>query len=80
VRLSVLLFAHYRELVPSPSVEIEVRTGATVRDAIARLRAMPGWEDLPEEPTVAVNREYSQPDRELHAGDELALIPPVAGG
>jgi molybdopterin converting factor small subunit len=41
---------------------------------------MPGWEDLPEEPTVAVNREYSQPDRELHAGDELALIPPVAGG
>lgn len=78
--MSVLLFAHYRELVPSPSVEIEVRTGATVREAIARLRAMPGWEDLPEEPTVAVNREYSKPDRELHAGDELALIPPVAGG
>jgi molybdopterin converting factor small subunit len=44
------------------------------------LREIPGWEDLPEEPTVAVNREYSRPDRELHAGDELALIPPVAGG
>ncbi len=76
----MLLFAHYRDLVPSPSVEIEVRTGATVREAIARLREIPGWEDLPEEPTVAVNREYSRPDRELHAGDELALIPPVAGG
>ena len=80
MKLSVLLFAHYRELVPAPSVELEVRTGATVREAIASLRAMPGWESLPEEPTVAVNREYSRPDRELHAGDELALIPPVAGG
>lgn len=80
MKLSVLLFAHYREMVPSPSVDLEVRTGATVREAIARLRAMPGWEALPEEPTVAVNREYSRPDRELHAGDELALIPPVAGG
>ena len=76
----MLLFAHYREMVPAPAVELEVRTGATVREAIAHLRAMPGWEALPEEPTVAVNREYSRPDRELHAGDELALIPPVAGG
>jgi len=76
----VLLFAHYRELVPAPSVELELKTGATVREAIARLRSMPGWEALPEEPTVAVNLQYSRPDRELHAGDELALIPPVAGG
>ena len=28
----------------------------------------------------AVNREYAEPGRELHDGDEVALIPPVSGG
>jgi molybdopterin synthase catalytic subunit len=28
----------------------------------------------------AVNREYADPERELHDGDEVALIPPVSGG
>jgi molybdopterin synthase catalytic subunit len=29
---------------------------------------------------MAVNREYADADARLHAGDELALIPPVSGG
>lgn len=29
---------------------------------------------------VAVNLEYSGSDRTLSAGDEIALLPPVAGG
>jgi molybdopterin synthase catalytic subunit len=29
---------------------------------------------------MAVNREYATADALLHAGDELALIPPVSGG
>jgi molybdopterin converting factor small subunit len=29
---------------------------------------------------VAVNLEYVGPDFPLHAGDEVALIPPVSGG
>jgi molybdopterin converting factor small subunit len=31
-------------------------------------------------PMTAINEEYADPDRELSAGDELAFIPPVAGG
>ena len=39
--------------------------------------------ELGEEPAgllYAVNREYTEPERELADGDEVALIPPVSGG
>ena len=29
---------------------------------------------------MAVNREYADVEEVLHAGDEVALIPPVSGG
>ena len=35
---------------------------------------------LPAEPAVAVNRTYAMHDERLRAGDEVAFIPPVAGG
>ena len=35
---------------------------------------------MPSAPLVAVNEEYARYDRVLVPGDELALIPPVAGG
>jgi molybdopterin converting factor small subunit len=31
-------------------------------------------------PLVAVNEQYASRTRELQSGDEIALIPPVAGG
>jgi molybdopterin converting factor small subunit len=44
------------------------------------LRTLPGGGTLPEAPLVAVNLAYSRSDAVLAAGDELAVIPPVAGG
>jgi molybdopterin converting factor small subunit len=35
---------------------------------------------LPEKPAVAINQTYSFLDEPLTAGDEVAFIPPVAGG
>jgi len=29
---------------------------------------------------VAINERYARPDQTLHAGDTVAVIPPVAGG
>jgi molybdopterin converting factor small subunit len=35
---------------------------------------------LPESPVVAVNMDYAPAGAELRDGDEVAFIPPVAGG
>jgi molybdopterin synthase catalytic subunit len=75
------LFARYAELVGIPDVTIELPQPSTVADAIALLRArIPGGALLPERPLVAINAMHALPDEELHQGDELALLPPMAGG
>ena len=65
-----------RERAGSDSTELELRDGATVDDAIAALGTIaPG---LPLR--VALNREYVPGNTPISEGDELAAIPPVAGG
>jgi len=69
----VRLFAGLRERAGWARREIEARTVADVWPAL-------GLGDEPEGLLYAVNREYAERDRELHDGDEVALIPPVSGG
>ena len=78
--VTILLFAHYRELARTGRLELDLPEIATVREAIESLRSLPGLARLPAEPRVAVNREYASLERALRPGDEVALIPPVAGG
>ena len=79
-RFRVLLFARYAELFGAPDVAITLADGATVADLITALRDIPGGESLPVAPFVAVNFEQSHATRRLMPGDELALLPPLAGG
>lgn len=78
--VTTLLFASYADILGRESLEIALAPGSTVRDVLKRLRAMPGGERLPPAPLVAVNLAYSRLDRVLTVGDEVAVIPPVAGG
>jgi molybdopterin converting factor small subunit len=78
--ITALLFAAYAEALGSHEVRLQLETGATVADALAGLRSLPGGEKLPHRPLVAVNLAYASLDRPLLPSDELALIPPVAGG
>jgi len=78
--VTALLFASYAEALGSSSIELPLAPGDSVGDALARLRAMPGGDRVPPAPLVAVNLVYRRPDHVLAAGDELAVIPPVAGG
>jgi molybdopterin converting factor subunit 1 len=77
--VTVLLFASYADAVGKTSLELEVESGATVRDVVDHVRAMSG-DELPPAPMVAVNEQYASGDCVLSSGDEVALIPPVAGG
>ena len=76
-----LFFAAYRDLAGTPSVEVRLPEGASVADLVASLRERGGsYALLPPRPAVAVNRAYASLQDELRSGDEVALIPPVAGG
>ena len=76
----LLLFASYAETLGFDALELTLEDGSTVADAIGRLRALPGGERLPRKPLCAVNLSHASPDTRLRAGDELALLPPLAGG
>ena len=78
--VTVLLFASYADALGQSSVALALPAGATVRDAVARLAGLPGSDRLPPRPLVAVNQRYAPPDQVLSPGDEIAVIPPVAGG
>jgi molybdopterin converting factor small subunit len=47
---------------------------------LGRVRSLPGADVLPPEPLIAVNERYARRDQVLSSGDEVAIIPPVAGG
>ncbi|MCC7052212.1 MAG: MoaD/ThiS family protein [Gemmatimonadaceae bacterium] len=79
-QLQVLLFASYADAFGGSAVTISVAEPATVEDVVAALRALPGGASLPSRPLVAVDRRYVPGAVPVHAGQEIALIPPVAGG
>ena len=78
MEISVLLFASWSDAL-GPSVTVRVPAVATVRDVLAAVLARAGDRALPK-PLVAVNHRYAKPESPVRAGDEVALIPPVAGG
>jgi molybdopterin converting factor subunit 1 len=80
MRVRLLLFASYAELLGTHELTIELHDGASAGDALAAVRTRPGSERLPPKPLLAVNQRYAKPDAVLADGDEVALIPPVAGG
>jgi sulfur-carrier protein len=80
VTLRVLLFASYAETLGVDSVELTLDSPATVGDALERLRALPGGERLPPRPLCALNLSQVSPNAPLSGGDELAILPPLAGG
>ena len=77
----VLLFARYRELAGCDSVALDLPEGSTVQRAVDELRGRGGgFAELPERPATAKNQIVVRGDALLADGDELALLPPVAGG
>lgn len=61
-------------------LELELPVGSTAADLVSRLRSRSGLEGLPPEPALAVNQVHSALSTPLSDGDEVALLPPVAGG
>jgi molybdopterin synthase catalytic subunit len=81
MQIRVLYFAVFREKLGRDTDVVELAAGARVRDALDALAARhDAIAKLRGRFRVAVNQDFADDDHALADGDELALIPPVAGG
>ena len=79
-RFEVRLFASFADIFGSPNISLTLPKGSTVENLTSALHALPSGASLPEKLVVAVNHTYVPAQTVLSPGDEIALIPPVAGG
>jgi sulfur-carrier protein len=79
--VSVLLFASYADAFGTKVLSVPVQPPCAVADVVAAMRSLPGGNTLPPRPLVALNQEWLHDHAQtVRATDELAVIPPVAGG
>ena len=81
MRVRVLYFASFRDAAGRAEEIREVPAGSRVGDLWAALsREITLFGRFPAAPPVAVNEKYVDSGTVLAEGDEVAFLPPVAGG
>lgn len=80
--VTVLFFAAARDVVGMRQIDLELPTGSITVAELADLIAQrfPALVPYMRSLRIAVNGEYARADAMVHTGDEVAVIPPVAGG
>ena len=61
-------------------VEVSAVGVTTAGEVLARVRRLPGGAAIGESTLVAVNLKQASPDSRVVPGDEIAVLPPLAGG
>jgi molybdopterin converting factor small subunit len=79
MEVRVLLFATYADAFGAQALSVTIPDGATAKQLLDRVKEMAVGGSLPT-PLIARNQAYAAPGDVIYAGDEIALIPPVAGG
>jgi molybdopterin synthase sulfur carrier subunit len=76
-----LFFARYSELLGCEACEVRLPHGSNVSDVVEEVRRrLPGGQALPRQPLVAKNQKHVKLDAAVEGGDEVAFLPPLAGG
>jgi molybdopterin converting factor small subunit len=78
--IRVRLFARYAELLGAEALDLPAAGLTTAGDVLARVRAMPGGAAVGESTLIAVNLKQAGLDSRVDPGDEVAVLPPLAGG
>ena len=77
----VLFFGAARDAVGQSEITFSFSDPTNVASAFDQvLDAFPALRRFGRSLLFAVNEEYARPEREVLAGDELAVFPPVSGG
>jgi molybdopterin converting factor subunit 1 len=81
MKINLLLFGSVREAAGTSKLEVELADGASVADLrIWLAERNPVVEKLGDRLAASINTEMAQADDVLEDGDEVAFLPPVAGG
>jgi molybdopterin converting factor subunit 1 len=81
MKIRLLFFAILRDIAGRSEDIVELPDGSRASDVWQRLRdEHPALRDYVQPPMIAINESYVSADEPLRDGDELAFIPPVAGG
>jgi molybdopterin converting factor subunit 1 len=77
----VLAFAGARDVLGAGEMSLALEAPCTASDLLARMcEEFPRLSPYRRSIRVAINGTYARSEEMVHAGDEVALIPPVAGG
>ncbi|HEX9164227.1 MAG TPA: molybdopterin converting factor subunit 1 [Thermoanaerobaculia bacterium] len=81
MNVRLLYFAVLRDITGKSETDVLLRDGTKAVEVWESLRKQYAQlADYRTPPMIAVNESYAAPDTVLREGDELAFIPPVAGG
>jgi MoaE-MoaD fusion protein len=81
MQVRVLLFGVLKDLAARSSETLDLPEAAIAADVLQYYeRLAPAANKMFSSVAISVNQEYSSPETKLHAGDEVALLPPVSGG
>jgi molybdopterin converting factor small subunit len=79
MQVRVLVFASYADALGTDSVVVEAPEGVSAGQVLDLVRSRIGG-PVPPRPMMAINAAYAPLDAIVSPGDEVAIIPPVAGG
>ncbi|HXZ32595.1 MAG TPA: molybdenum cofactor biosynthesis protein MoaE [Terriglobales bacterium] len=81
MQVRVLFFGVLRDLIGQSADSLNLPEHATLNDVLAHYeKRVPCLGNLSTTIAMSINQEYAKPETKLHAGDEVALLPPVSGG
>lgn len=78
--IRVRLFARYAELLGLHQLELPAEGLNTAGEVLARIRSLPGGLAIGERTLIAINLKQTTLDGQVVPGDEVAILPPLAGG
>jgi len=81
MQVRVLFFGVLRDMAGQSAEVLSLSEPATLNDVLRHYQAsIPGFNTVGRSLAISINQEYAEPQTTLHAGDEVALLPPVSGG
>jgi len=81
VTVRLLVFGAARDAVGFDETQLQLKAPCSAQDARTQLlERYPALARFGKSLLLAVNQEYTTPNRQISDGDELALFPPVSGG